>query len=615
MVLSRSALVAVLASVSAKVAEAAAVDACALAAALEADDACALRAECALGLVQLRSRPSPRREGADLAMPQARSELAFDDLELQAYSLESAVERFQAYSYDHPDWLSDCSSIFLDVGASVGATVRKVFEAEKYPESPLLPHLEAVFGAPSARRQPWKDSGLCAIGLEPNPRHYSRHASIEAAYEDRGWHAHIYPYAAWRGEGVMSFNATGEERAAPGDTASRGAHLSSSFAGMPGASGLAVRTVDFASFLESLLDNAAEGATVDLMVMDIEGAEYETLGQLFRENALCAGLVKRLLVETHEWGDIQHWAAGQKDARSFSEINRRLDQLRNAHSCAKGVADIQEFSDSTYAQDVDEKFGSGHRLWRESPAPTAQAESAGTSQAAMERSSRGDSPAAFESGVNPRQRHTQHQTFAGDLAHDAVGKDFAASTFSKGPTQHAARKKHAGNVRHADFAKLPTLADILTHGGKSLHGLARADTFTSGSEEHQKQEEYAGMPAGKRGEAKTAIPEALPPSAPVGSSAAAKAQHATHEPSGNVHLPTLADILSSPGEAGMPKDVGESAEALPGKASAGPPAREDWTVSAPRLGDPSAARRGSLGGRGPAPKQLDEVLAIVAHAR
>merc|ERR1719201_959030 len=58
-----------------------------------------------------------------------------------------------------------------------------------------------------------------------------------------------------------------------------------------------VRTVNAAEFVNSL----PEGS-VKLVVMDIEGAEYETLAQMMQENVLCANVVNRLLIETHGWG-------------------------------------------------------------------------------------------------------------------------------------------------------------------------------------------------------------------------------------------------------------------------------------------------------------------------
>jgi len=94
--------------------------------------------------------------------------------------------------------------------------------------SKLLPHFDKYFGEPAWRRTPAGKSGVCALGFEPNDEHTERLEAIEKAYNEKGWHVHFYPFAAWSGEGKMALNKTADDEkfANMGDLTKRGAHLS-----------------------------------------------------------------------------------------------------------------------------------------------------------------------------------------------------------------------------------------------------------------------------------------------------------------------------------------------------------------------------------------------------
>jgi len=368
-------------------------------AALAADDQCSssrLSGDdagdgCALGLMQIRAqraqeaaRPKKTKEhaqapellktdpdqpaghGQTILWQEAQLSKSAEEKFMIENSYEAQMAKFKdASSYEHPAWLKNCTDIYFVLGANIGVGIRKAFETEKYADSPLLPILDNVFGDGDKRRALWKDSGFCALGFEPNPRHAARHASIKKAYQERGWHVHVYQYAAWHTEGVMAFNSTGKRLrvlgdAASGDKTSQGAHLSLRYKGIPGNDGIAVRTVDFAQFLPKMLGHAAVGASIKLLSMDIEGAEYETLAQMMRMNTLCKGIIGKALISAHKYGDIEHWRGGRNHTRSFHEIEWRMQQLSAAKLCggAGGVTSVAAFADDTYAQDLDEHFGS-----------------------------------------------------------------------------------------------------------------------------------------------------------------------------------------------------------------------------------------------------------------
>jgi len=255
-------------------------------------------------------------------------------------------------TYEHPAWLSSCKQIFIDLGSNIGVNVRKLFESENYPGAKLLPELEKAFGPPAGRREP--ESGLCALGLEPNPEHKDRLAKIEEAYTKLGFKVHFYPYAAWRSDGFMALNATGKREPSSSDASSQGAHLSMRSVQWPGARDTMVRTVDMADFIKTM-----PAGSVKLLLMDIEGSEYETLAQMMQKKVMCQGTVDTALVDAHGWGEITHWGDASSfvegiHPRSFNAVHQRIQQLLDFDWCKPGkVTAIGSMDDETYSNDVD----------------------------------------------------------------------------------------------------------------------------------------------------------------------------------------------------------------------------------------------------------------------
>ena len=59
-----------------------------------------------------------------------------------------------------------CRHAYLDVGTNIGVQIRKLFEPHKYPGAEVLPIFANLFGPQRCK--------VCAIGIEPNPRHTLR---------------------------------------------------------------------------------------------------------------------------------------------------------------------------------------------------------------------------------------------------------------------------------------------------------------------------------------------------------------------------------------------------------------------------------------------------------
>jgi FkbM family methyltransferase len=329
-----------------------------LTAALGADDECRANTGCALELAQLRAakvhRDAPQETEA--APQESEAEAPQQDAEA-APAAEQAKEAPAATAdFGHPAWLSECKRVFVDLGCNNGVNIRKLYEPKKFDSASILSVFDEEMGSAGWRRAPGKQNGLCALGLEPNPDHFDRLKQLEEAYGKHGWNVHFYPFAAYNTEGKMSFNKTTQRPSEVDKNTAAGAHLS--MKQEVGEGSLEVRTVNAAEFLNSM----PEGS-VKLVVMDIEGAEYETLAQMMQENVLCANVVNRLLVETHGWGDVTHWGgsesfAGDVHPRSFQAVVQRMDQLKGVDWCKPGeLSKVEEFDDASYAEDVDDNFG------------------------------------------------------------------------------------------------------------------------------------------------------------------------------------------------------------------------------------------------------------------
>ena len=72
-----------------------------------------------------------------------------------------------------------CQHLYLDVGSNLGVQIRKLFEPWKYSGATVLPVFNEIFG-PAPRCH------VCAIGIEPNPRHAPRHAKLVSKLRQAG---------------------------------------------------------------------------------------------------------------------------------------------------------------------------------------------------------------------------------------------------------------------------------------------------------------------------------------------------------------------------------------------------------------------------------------------
>lgn len=210
--------------------------------------------------------------------------------------------------YDHPTWLQACTKILLDLGSGSGEHVRMMYEPETFTKSNAVLVIQQIFGNPDQRRLPGNESGICVLGMEPDPHYAAPLEELKQKYQARGWNVHFYPFAAWSSDGLVTLpQISGEGAASEPDAAAR------------------VRSIDIADFARSL--NPSFG--VRMMIMDMGGAEYESLAHLLETTMMCQSIIKSLLVSASEQGNVTRWAGpalpqiGQ--GRSIGDIKKRVN--------------------------------------------------------------------------------------------------------------------------------------------------------------------------------------------------------------------------------------------------------------------------------------------------
>jgi hypothetical protein len=282
-----------------------------------------------------------------------------------------------------------CKSMYLDVGSNVGVQIRKLFEPHLYlGKDPDLPQLARAFDllrepTEAERRAgvisgqafwnttslvlPVFDSyfgpaprcGVCAIGIEPNPRHTRHHVEVQAKLRAAG------VGVLWLSEtaaDVADGNATVDLRWG-GGAALRDVGLRTSPVGVappPRSARHAtpIATLDLARlilFVRELLGGDGGAASVDrnaaraggsgggtaagqlVMKLDIEGAEYRLLPHLFDESAVCAADLIFL-----EWHDLP------LKSREKAALVARLEGELQRPGCSTAISAID---DETFLKD------------------------------------------------------------------------------------------------------------------------------------------------------------------------------------------------------------------------------------------------------------------------
>ena len=157
-----------------------------------------------LGLLGSEQTRNTKRNSLQLAKPLSG---AFNKEIASMTNLTETDQTIQHSIYgDLPKWLPGCEKIFLDLGANIAVTIKKLFEPEKYPKSPMIPFFFKTFGYEWLKvSMIWFPSRLCVLGFEPNPKHHDRLLNLEKEYSQKNWNVHFFPLAVSNGKGNVTF--------------------------------------------------------------------------------------------------------------------------------------------------------------------------------------------------------------------------------------------------------------------------------------------------------------------------------------------------------------------------------------------------------------------------
>ena len=167
---------------------------------------------------------------------------------------------------------------------------------------------------------------------------------IQAAYLKHGWKIHTYQYAAWDQETMdilkMEVTDSGDEfwGASIGKSMKQGKH---------GVHSVMVRAVDFSLLLSEVLARSSLNATILLMKMDIEGAEYAVLKSMMDNGILCRDMIRHVTIELHG-------ALREGEGPREGEIDESyLQRFQNQTLCRfrGGPTTFEEFDDESYLHD------------------------------------------------------------------------------------------------------------------------------------------------------------------------------------------------------------------------------------------------------------------------
>ena len=241
-------------------------------------------------------------------------------------------------------FVSGCKFLFLDVGSNRGTHIRKLFEPHLYKTAPYLKIFDGMFGNASVRSQPSSVTGLCAIGIEPNPRWDRRFTQIEKAYQTMGWKV------KWLRKGVSNraTNITfwGE---ADGNTSETGfsktLRVDKTRVWVP----VPVPTLVFAELLEKIHLTIPESKK--LIKMDIEGSEYEVLEQMLEKQLLCKTRIDTISIEWHLSKLMKNYKV-KFDPETIQKYQRIQQRVREGDSCSEGEpTKVIELDDESFESD------------------------------------------------------------------------------------------------------------------------------------------------------------------------------------------------------------------------------------------------------------------------
>lgn len=222
----------------------------------------------------------------------------------------------------------DCKDFYLDIGSNIGVQIRKLFEPEHYPASPVISIFDNYFGNINSRL---KNKGLCAVGFEMNPHHTKRLKELETKYNSCGKNVYLYTETA-----VAAFD--GQIEFWSDDDINNNEWGASTIHKWKNTSSYRIHALNLGSFLKQ---NVIPFASTIVAKIDIEGQELNILPSLLAHGVLCD--IDILMVEFHD-GMINEF----NDINDFKIIQNSLDLYLKRAMCNTTILDLD---DETYHTD------------------------------------------------------------------------------------------------------------------------------------------------------------------------------------------------------------------------------------------------------------------------
>ena len=236
-----------------------------------------------------------------------------------------------------------CKHVYLDVGSNIGVQVRKLYEPEKYNMSTVLSHFDNAFGkAPRCH--------VCAIGIEPNPRHRSRLATVTERLTAMGAGVAFIDAAAGTTDGIVDLQLGA--RKSPFEDAGASINGVGSF---KGSHTFTVRQVRLSRIIALVRRRLAPSGRI-LMKLDVEGSEWTILPDLMVNGSLCS--LHAVFAEFHEFAFAAASRARRKTDRiqsaGYRAMKRALvaarEELASSLSACFGTK-IDTIDDESYVHD------------------------------------------------------------------------------------------------------------------------------------------------------------------------------------------------------------------------------------------------------------------------
>merc|ERR1719244_818686 len=94
----------------------------------------------------------------------------------------------QEEKVDEENALDGCLHVFLTAGSSNALPIRKLYEPNMFPLSPMQPFYEELFGTPGSRNQ----KEICTVSFEPSDAFVAEKKSLSKSYGDCGIRVIVY---------------------------------------------------------------------------------------------------------------------------------------------------------------------------------------------------------------------------------------------------------------------------------------------------------------------------------------------------------------------------------------------------------------------------------------